>query len=151
MFKDCSALTTIYTPKTIGSTAINLHSSDWYNKQTGAGPYSSITSSMVSNGSITLKKTVTVTRTVTGTSSGSGYSAFKAETTYNGVTFSFDASGAYGAWSAGLTIGSEYFAIERNGRGSIPTNLGPNTFTSTTGYTVTVTKTGTTVTFVITY
>ena len=151
IFVYCSDLIEIKTPKAIGSTAINLHSSDWYNKQTGAGPYSSITSSMVSNGSITLKKRVTVERTVTGTSSsGNGASSFTAETTYNGVTFELSFGAAYGYWNGSVYIGDEYFGISGGG-GTIPTNWGPETFTSTTGYTVKVTKTGTTVKFVITY
>ena len=150
MLGDCSALTEIKTPNAIGSKAINLHSSDWYNKQTGAGPYSSITSSMVSSGSITLRRTVTVTRTVTGTSSsGGGSSSFTAETTYNGVTFKLSFGAAYGYWSGSIHIGTE--SKNYSGQGTIPTNWGPETFTSTTGYTVKVTKTGTSVTFVITY
>ncbi len=150
MLDNCSSLTEIKTPKAIGSKAISLPSSDWYNKQTGAGPYSSITSSMVSNGSITLKKTVTVTRTVTGTSSsGGGSSSFTAETTYNGVTFKLSFGAAYGYWSGSIHIGTE--SKNYSGQGTIPTNWGPETFTSTTGYTVKVTKTGTSVTFVITY
>ena len=149
MFNACPKLTTIYTPKTMKSgQTIDLPSSDWYNKQTGAGPYSSITSSMVSSGSITLKRTVTVTRTVTGTSASSGM--FDAETTYNGVTFKISLAGAYGYWSGSVYIGDEYFSIP-GGHGLPPTNLGPLTYTSTTGYTVKVTKTGTSVTFVITY
>ncbi len=152
MLSGCSALTEIKTPKAIGSKAVSLPSSDWYNKQTDAGPYSSITSSMVSNGSITLRKgkPTTVTKTVTGTStSGGGSSNFTAETTYNGITFKLVFGAAYGYWNGSIYIGTE--SKNYNGGGTIPTNWGPETFTSTTGYTVKVTKTGTSVTFVITH
>ena len=152
IFRLCPNLSRIITPKAIGNTSIDLPSSDWYNASTGAGPYSSITSSMVSNGSITLSKgkPTTVTKTVTGTStSGGGSSNFTAETTYNGITFKLVFGAAYGYWNGSIYIGTE--SKNYNGGGTIPTNWGPETFTSTTGYTVKVTKSGTSVTFVITY
>ena len=62
MLDGCTALTTIKTPKAIGSTAITLPAGNWFNEANLNGPYTSITSSMLSSGSITLvEKTVTIT------------------------------------------------------------------------------------------
>ena len=92
-------------------------------------------------------KTVTVTVTGTSTPAGTGYS-FMAETTLNGETFQFTIGGAYGAWNASMKIGSNYSSTLDYGGGTIPTNCGPLTYTAG-GYTVTATKAGDQVTFVI--
>ena len=62
MLLRCDVLVTIQTPKAIGSKAVSLPGK-YYNVSTKAGPYNSITSSMVSNGSITLEKSFTFTAT----------------------------------------------------------------------------------------
>ena len=92
-------------------------------------------------------KTVTVTVTGTSTPAGTGYS-FMAETTLNGETFQFTIGAAYGAWNASMKIGSNYSSTLDYGGGTIPTNCGPLTYTAG-GYTVTATKAGDQVTFVI--
>ncbi len=56
MLSGCSALTEIKTPKAIGSKAVTLPSSYWYNMATYAGPYGSVNSTMLSGGSITLRE-----------------------------------------------------------------------------------------------
>ena len=55
MLSGCSSLSVIKTPKAIGSTAITLPSKHWYNEETIAGPYSQISSAILTNGSITLR------------------------------------------------------------------------------------------------
>lgn len=123
----------------------------WYTAETGGSKVES-SGTMLTASNHTLYahwelKTVTVTVTGTSTPAGTGYS-FMAETTLNGETFQFTIGGAYGAWNASMKIGSNYSSTLDYGGGTIPTNCGPLTYTAG-GYTVTATKAGDQVTFVI--
>lgn len=123
----------------------------WYTAETGGSKVGSL-DTMLTASEHTLYahwelKTVTVTVTGTSTPAGTGYS-FMAETTLNGETFQFTIGGAYGAWNASMKIGSNYSSTLDYGGGTIPTNCGPLTYTAG-GYTVTATKAGDQVTFVI--
>lgn len=123
----------------------------WYTAETGGSKVGSL-DTMLTASEHTLYahwelKTVTVTVTGTSTPAGTGYS-FMAETTLNGETFQFTIGAAYGAWNASMKIGSNYSSILDYGGGTIPTNCGPLTYTAG-GYTVTATKAGDQVTFVI--
>lgn len=123
----------------------------WYTSETGGSKVES-SGTMLTASNHTLYahwelKTVTVTVTGTSTPAGTGYS-FMAETTLNGETFQFTIGGAYGAWNASMKIGSNYSSTLDYGGGTIPTNCGPLTYTAG-GYTVTATKAGDQVTFVI--
>lgn len=123
----------------------------WYTAETGGSKVES-SGTMLTASNHTLYahwelKTVTVTVTGTSTPAGTGYS-FMAETTLNGEAFQFTIGGAYGAWNASMKIGSNYSSTLDYGGGTIPTNCGPLTYTAG-GYTVTATKAGDQVTFVI--
>ena len=123
----------------------------WYTAETGGSKVES-SGTMLTASNHTLYahwelKTVTVTVTGTSTPAGTVYS-FMAETTLNGETFQFTIGGAYGAWNASMKIGSNYSSTLDYGGGTIPTNCGPLTYTAG-GYTVTATKAGDQVTFVI--